>query len=104
MKAKFFGLFRVFYLVEKQAYKLKLPEKWRIYNIFYMSLLKQDTTRKKRIDKNNANKLDACDNKGGEYKVEAIWDSAIYARESTEHLLGLYYLVFWKDYLKEENT
>ena len=26
------------------------------------------------------------------YKVEAIWDSAIYAKESESHLPGLYYL------------
>ena len=41
----------------------------------------------------------------GEYKVEAIWDSVVYVRESTTgHLPGLYYLVSWKDYTEEENT
>ena len=39
LKSKFFRLFRVLYIVGKQAYKLKLPTKWKIYNIFYMSLL-----------------------------------------------------------------
>ena len=40
-----------------------------------------------------------------EYKVEAIWDSTVYARElKLGHLLGFYYLVLWKDYLEEENT
>ena len=40
-----------------------------------------------------------------EYEVEAIWDSAVYARESESgHLPGLYYLVPWKGYPKEENT
>ena len=48
--------------------------------------------------------LNAGDN-SGEYKVEAIRDSAVYARESESgHLLGLYYLVSWKRYLEEENT
>ena len=43
--------------------------------------------------------------KNGEYKVEAIWDSKVYARESESgHLLDLYYLVSWKIYLEEENT
>ncbi len=41
---------------------------------------------------------------GKEYKVEVIYDSAIYARESEDHLLGLYYLVLWKGYHEEENT
>ena len=40
-----------------------------------------------------------------EYEVDGIWDSAVYARESaTGQLPGLYYLVLWKGYLKEENT
>ena len=37
--------------------------------------------------------------------MEAIWDSAVYARESESgHLSGLYYLVSWKWYPEEENT
>ena len=40
LEAKFFGLFQVLYLVGKQAYKLKLPRKWKIYDIFHVSLLK----------------------------------------------------------------
>ena len=39
------------------------------------------------------------------YEIDGIWDSAVYARESaTGQLLGLYYLVLWKDYPEEENT
>ena len=37
-------------------------------------------------------------------KVEAISDNADYAKESEDYLPGLYYLVTWKKYLKEENT
>ena len=40
-----------------------------------------------------------------EYKVDGIWDSAVYARElATGQLPRLYYLVLWKSYLEEENT
>ena len=39
-------------------------------------------------------KLDAGDNKGGKYEVEAIYNNEIYAKESVGHLPGLYYLVF----------
>ena len=40
-----------------------------------------------------------------EYEVEGIWDSAVYAKESTTgHLPGLYYLVSWKGYPEEKNT
>ena len=45
------------------------------------------------------------DDESGEYKIETIWDSAVYARESKSgHLPGLYYLVSWKGYPEEENT
>ena len=48
--------------------------------------------------------LDAGD-KSREYKVKAIWDSAVYARKlESGHLPGRYYLVSWKGYLEEENT
>ena len=43
-------------------------------------------------------------NNSKEYKVEAISDSAVYTKESKDHLPRLYYLVFWKGYLDEENA
>ena len=106
LEAKFFGPFWVFHLVGKQAYKLELPRKWRIHDIFHVSLLEQDITRKGQVDKNTTElaELDAGED-SGEYEVEAIRDSAVHARESElGYLLGLYYLVFWKGYLEEENT
>ena len=39
LEAKFFGSFWVLDPVEKQAYKLELTRKWRIYYIFHVSLL-----------------------------------------------------------------
>ena len=39
LETKFFRPFRVLHLIGKQAYKLKLPKKWRIYDIFHMLLL-----------------------------------------------------------------
>ena len=102
LEAKFFGPFQVLHLVGKQAYKLELPKKWRIHDVFHVSLLKQDTTRKERVKK--VSELDA-DNDSKEYEVEAIWDSAVYAMElESGHLPGLYYLIAWKGYLEEENT
>ena len=40
LEAKFFGLFWVLHVVEKQAYKLELSKKWKIHNVFHVSLLK----------------------------------------------------------------
>ena len=70
-----------------------------------MLLLETEITSKERLDDENAEKLDAGDKRTGEYEVEAIWNSAVYARElESSHLPGLYYLVSWKGYLEEENT
>ena len=67
-----------------------------------MLLLEQNTTRKGWVDK-NATKLEVGNSK--EYKIEALWDSAVYAQESESgYLPGLYYLVSWKEYLEKENT
>ena len=102
LKAKFFGPFQVLHPIGKQAYKRKLPRKWKIYDVFHVSLLEQDTTRKGWVDE-NATELDAG-NEGSEYKVEAICNSAVYTRESAGHLPGLYYLVSWKGYPEKKNT
>ena len=73
--------------VSKQVYKLELPKRWRIYDVFYLSLLEKDTTRKKRVDKKVIElEFEAGDSK--EYKVEANWDSAVYTNKAEGHLLG----------------
>ena len=69
-----------------------------------MSLLDQDTAMKWQVDKNDATNLDGGKD-SGEYKIKAIYDSTVYTRESKlGHLLGLNYLVSWKNYLEEKNT
>ena len=55
-----------------------------------MSLLEQDSTKKGR-EFSVPEFEPGDDNK--EYKVEAIQDSAVYAKEADGHLPGLYYLV-----------
>ena len=50
LEAKFFDLFWVLYPVGKQVYKLKLPKKWRIHDVFYVFLLEQDTTKKGQVN------------------------------------------------------
>ena len=59
-----------------------------------MSLLKQEITKKRRINElflKPKPEFDIGDNK--KYKVETIKDSAIYVKEIEKHLQGLYYLV-----------
>ena len=67
-----------------------------------MSLLEEEITRKERVKK--VPELNTNNESSKEYKIEAIWDSMVYARELEGHLLGFYYLVAWKSYPKEENT
>ena len=58
-----------------------------------MSLLEQDTIKKKQIDE-NVTELDVGDNDSKKYKVEAIWDNTVYARGSKSgQLPDLYNLV-----------
>ena len=64
LEAKFFGPFRVLHPVKKQAYKLELPRTWKIHDVFHVSPLEQDTTRKGRADEmdENATELDVGNN------------------------------------------
>ena len=72
LEVKFFKPFQVLHPVWKQAYKLELPKKWKIHDVFHMSLLEQDTTRKGRVNRENKEELDAGNNDSGKYKVEVI--------------------------------
>ena len=69
LEAIFFGPFRVFYPVKKQAYKLELSRKWRIHDVFHVSLLEQDIIKKRREFSMPEFEL-SNDNK--KYEVEAI--------------------------------
>ena len=56
-----------------------------------MSLLKQDTSKKEWVDeKVKQMEFDNSNNDSREYKVKAIWDGAVYAKDSKSgHLPGL---------------
>ena len=48
-----------------------MPKKWRIHNVFHVSLLEQDTTKKGRVNDMQLDfKFEAGDNK--EYEVDSI--------------------------------
>ena len=83
-----------------------MPKQWRIYNIFYISLLDQNTTKKRRIDKKTGKQLEfEASSNNKEYEVEDIHDSAVYTKESKAgHLPSLYYFLSWKNYSKDKST
>lgn len=61
--------------------------------MFYMLLLEQDTTKKKRVNKKFEIELEASDDI--DYEVKAIWDSAVYTLKLVMgYLPDLYYLRF----------
>lgn len=68
--------FGVFDSVSKQAYKLKLLAKKKIYDVFYMLLLEQDITNKRQINKLLELELDLEEDNN--YKIEAIRDNTVY--------------------------
>ena len=79
-----------------------MPKKWRIYDVFHVLLLDQDTTKKRQV---NDMQLEFEVGNNKKYEVNGIWDSVVYAKESTTgQLPRLYYLVLWKSYPEEENT
>lgn len=58
-----------------------------------MLMLEQDIIWKELIDK-KIRQLDFDISNDKEYKVEVIWDSAVYAKKSkSDHLLRLYYII-----------
>ncbi len=74
-----------------------------------MLLLEKDTTRKGRVD-NKAllepeKELEFKAGGDKEYEIEAIIDSAVYGQQANNNQMpGIYYLVSWKGYPKEENS
>lgn len=78
IEAKFFEPFWVLYPMGQEAYKLKPPKKWRIHDVFHVSLPKHDITKKEQDEK--IPKLHAGNN-SKEYKIEAISNSAVYANK-----------------------
>lgn len=72
LETKFFRLFQMLHPVGKQEYKLKLPKTCKIHDVFHISLLEQDNTRKWRVDEVTSKLEFESDSKGKEYKVEAI--------------------------------
>lgn len=44
---------------------LRIYRTWIIHDIFYVSSLEQDTTRKGQVDKNNLTEIDVNDSESG---------------------------------------
>ena len=71
--------------------------------MFCILLPEQNITKKEQV-KEKFTKLEFEFGNSKKYKVKAIWDTAVYVNKAESHLPGLYYLVAWKEYPKEEDT
>ncbi len=67
-----------------------------------MLLLKQDTTKKRSVDKTISRVEFKNDGNSKKYEIKAIYNGMVYTSKLKGRLLGLYYLVLWKGYPKEE--
>ena len=58
-----------------------MPKKWKIHNVFYVFLLEQNTTKKKQVNDTQLDfEFEISNNE--EYKVDGIWNSTVYTKES----------------------
>lgn len=102
MKPKFFRLFKILHFIKKQTYKLELLKKLKIDKVFNNLLLEKENAKKEKVDKNVIRlNFNISDNK--KYKVKAIWNSVVYTKNlKMSYLPRLYYLDFWKIYLRKK--
>lgn len=68
-----------------------------------MTLLEQETTKKRQVNKLLELESEFNVGKYKEYKVEVIKNSATYTKVVEYQLSGLYYLISWNNYSKNES-
>lgn len=68
-------------------------------------MLEQDIVKKGQVNKKllELKREFETGNNNKEYKIKAIISSIVYGKEANNQILGLYYLILWKSYSKEEN-
>ncbi len=82
--------------MKKQTYKLEVPIKWKIQDVFHVSLLKQNTIIKRQVNQNDTipelkKEFKTKDDK--KYEVKAIINSIMYGKEVNNQLPNFYYHV-----------
>jgi len=91
------GPFQIEKIVSPLAIRLTLPRKWKIHNVFHVSLLKPYQTSKHRAPPGPSKVLQEADDieQSEEYDVEEVMSSVERGWENNERIL---YLVKWLEY------
>ena len=91
------GPFQIEEIVSQLAVRLTLPRKWKIHNVFHVSLLKPYRTSEHRAPPDPSYILREADDieQSEEYDVEEVMSSVERGRGNNRRIL---YLVKWLDY------
>jgi len=91
------GTFQIEKIVSPLAVRLTLPQKWKIHNVFHVSLLEPYRTNEHRVAPDPSKVLREADNieQSEEYDVEEVISSVERGRGNNRRIL---YLIKWLDY------
>ena len=115
LKWKFFESFEIFECIENQTYRLDLFKRWRIHNVFHVSLLKRfNVNREKNAQTSQsfesfyrAEDIELNENMKVKitkkfYEIETIKNKKIFKIDEISNKFfnefDLYYLIEWKNY------
>jgi len=94
---KNYGPFQIEKIVSPLAIRLTLPWKWKIHNVFHISLLEPSRTSEHRVPPDPSKLLREADDieQSEEYDMEEVISSVEHGRRNNKRIL---YLVMWLDY------
>ena len=105
---KFFDSFKVLKTIKNQAYQVEIFKRWRIHDVFHVSLLKKiKSKKKKKVSLEftyQSNIEDDEEFTNEKFWIEVILNSKIYKEDQISNKSysesKLYYLIQWKNYEK----
>ena len=95
LEFKNFGSFLITDVIDSQLYRLKLSDRWRIHNVFHVSLLEKDSSKQGEISHQRLDDMKFDEGDAHDYAVAGIVNSAVFDDDDGK-AGGLYYLVHWE--------